>query len=285
VLVLDKEFPSCTTPFLRAGCKLSFLKTDPSGYFDADMLRVHLRDKPQLFVLSSVQFGTGFRAELRQLGEVCRQNGVRFVVDASQSAGAFPIDLEDAFVDALVFTGCKWATAGYGIAVLATGCGWPEEIPPLVGWRSARDAYALENDRLDILPGGIGHEMGHPPFPGIFAMGAAVDVLSQQGIEAIAERIRELIGQLRAALQDRGIAIRSHGAPEHQSGILLADLPDAEGLCRRLRDREVWTSSRCGGLRVSVHGYNTKADVTGFLDALDDAGIPTGAGPRCRDHR
>lgn len=269
ILAIDKEFPSCTTPFLRAGHDVRFMATPPDGRVDASALRKALQEPVDAFVLSSVQFANGFRADLASLSAVCRNQGVLFLVDSTQSIGAFPIHMDRDGIDALVFSGYKWATAGYGNGVLATGGQWSYHAPPLIGWRSAQDAYALQNDVLDLLPGGIGHEMGHPPFPGIFAMAEALRLLDSQGLTAISERILHLTARLAAGLMERGYAIRSNLDESCRSGILLADMPDASTTCQSLRLEHVWTTARDGGLRISVHGYNDAADLDRFLTALD----------------
>lgn len=270
VVVVDKEFPSCTTPFMRAGHVMHRIPTPDSGRVTAEDLGNHLTTEDTLFVLSSVQYAAGFRADLRALSDVCRSKGVGFVVDATQSVGAFPVRLDTDGVDYLVFSGYKWATAGYGIAVLASSPHAPgrDELPPLTGWRSARRAYDLENDRMDFLPTGIGHEMGHPLFPGIFTFGAALDVLQEAGIERIAERVLELSGYLVDALSREGYAIRSSTFAHERSGIVLVDAPQADALAARLAERKVFVSPRGGGLRVSVHAYNTTGDVDRFMAEL-----------------
>ena len=269
LLATDQEFPSCTTPFLRAGHEVLFLSTPPDGRVEAESLRRALADPVDAFVVSSVQYANGFRADLRALSAVCRDRGVLFLVDATQSIGAFPIHMEHDGIDALVFSGYKWATAGYGNAVLATGGRWVEGDPPLIGWRSAREAYALQNDGLDLLTGGVGHEMGHPPFPGLFAMAEALRLLEAQGVDRIAARIQQLTAQLAAALLERGHAVRSNLDEARRSGIVLVDLPEAPALCQALRREQVWTTARDGGLRVSLHGYNDAEDVERFLEMLD----------------
>ena len=268
-LAVRPEFPSCTTPFIRAGHQMSFIETTLDGFVDAEIIESALKEHPvDVFILSSVQFANGFRADLASIGAVCRRFGVSFVVDATQSIGAFDIHLERDLIDALVFSGYKWATAGYGNAVLATGSGWSNSDPPLVGWRSAKRAYDLENDRLDLHKEGIGHEMGHPPFPGIFAMAAALRVLSEPGIHQISERIQALVGYLRSGLEDKGIRMRSNGNPACSSGIVLAEVKDADSVKQQLQEQQIWVTARQGGLRVSIHAYNAAEDVERFLTAL-----------------
>jgi cysteine desulfurase / selenocysteine lyase len=271
VLAIKPEFPSCTTPFLRAGHTVTFMDTPASGYVDADMVKASLSESPKdVFVLSSVQFANGFRADLQAIGTVCQDLGALFIVDATQSIGAFGIDMVRDHIDVLVFSGYKWATAGYGNAVLATGNRWPQtSIPPLVGWRSAKQAYDLENFRLDMLPGGIGHEMGHPPFPCIFAIGEALRLLGQPKMTELESRITELTIQLREGLSALDLPIRSDGSANHLSGITLIELVNAGEIKFKLQERDVWVTARQGGLRISVHAYNNSADVEWLLRELE----------------
>lgn len=270
VVVLENEFPSCTTPFMAAGHVLHRMPVPASGKVTAEDLDRHLTSDHTLFVISSVQYATGFRADLKALSAVCRSKGVGFVVDATQSVGAFPVRLDADGVDYLVFSGYKWATAGYGIAVLLTSRGAPgrEGLPPLTGWRSAKRAYDLENDRMDFWPTGIGHEMGHPLFPGIFTFGAALDVLERAGIQAIGDRILSLSGHLVDALRIEGYTIRSRTSTNERSGIVLVDASDPHALTSRLAQRNVFVSPRGGGLRASVHAYNSEEDVDRFMAGL-----------------
>ena len=269
VLAVRPEFPSCTTPFLRAGHLLSFIETPISGYVDSDMVNQAIDEhKSDLFVLSAVQYANGFRADLKAIGKVCRERNVIFVVDATQSIGAYGIDMVRDGIGVLVFSGYKWATAGYGNAVLATGSGWKEKLPPLVGWRSAKQAYDLENDRLDLLPTGVGHEMGHPPFPGIFAMGEAIRLFSEPTKVEIEQNILRLTSELRNGLDSFGLNVRSVADPAHRSGITLVELTGAQRIKEELQKRNVWVTARQGGLRISVHTYNNSADIQWLLDEL-----------------
>lgn len=269
VLAIEPEFPSCTTPFIRAGHQVSFIPTDQSGFIDTTMLEKAIaKTNPDVFVLSSVQFANGFNADLTTLGQTCRSHGVYFIVDATQSIGAFDVKMDRDFVDVLVFSGYKWATAGYGNAVYATGEYWPAGDPPLIGWRSANNAYDLVNNRLDLLQTGVGHEMGHPPFPGIFTMAEALRLMNEPPAGAISTRIQDLTAYLRRGLEDLGVPIRSHSDPQFVSGITLAEMHEAQAIKKKLEAEQVWVTARQGGLRVSVHAYNNTRDIDWFLASL-----------------
>jgi len=277
VVALDKEFPSCTTPFMRAGHVMRFLPTPDDGSLTAEVLDAFLSRDDDVFIVSSVQFANGFRVDLRSLAAVCRAKEVAFVVDATQSVGAFPIHMKEDGPDYLVFSGYKWATAGYGIAVLITSATAPrrKELPPLPGWRSAHRAYDLENNVMDFHEAGIGHEMGHPLFPGIFTLGAALDGLWDVGVDAIAGRIRGLTEQLLEGVASYGIPVRTAIHPSYQSGIILLDVPDAQHVAQALAAEGTCVSPRSGGLRVSIHGYNTPSDIASIVSDLGRIGTFT----------
>ena len=261
VLAIDKEFPSCTIPWLRAGHSVRFIETESSGAITAEAVDLAIRSETRAFVLSSVQFANGYRADLESIGRVCRNKNVQFVVDATQSICAYEIDVEGAGIDALVFSGYKWATAGYGIAVLYLGPALMSKDPPLVGWRSAVEPYLLENHRLNLAHTGIGHEMGHPTFPGIFSLGEALKLFSEVGVPQISSRIDELTEGLRGRLEHQGFPVISSAGKGTRSGILKVVVDQPDTLAEKLRRKDIWTSARDGALRVSMHAYNNEDDV------------------------
>lgn len=270
VLALDNEFPSCTTPWIRAGHNVRFVKTPVDGsIYPDDLMRV-LRDSDQVFVLSSVQFANGFRANLEEIGRICNERGVVFVVDATQSICAYELDIERDHIDALVFSGYKWATAGYGIAAMCLRGELAERQPPLVGWRSAETPYLLENDRLNLSSSGIGHEMGHPTFPGIFTLGGALSLFADVGIQNVSTRIESLGQRLREQLLAAGFEMISSSESGTTSGIILLAVKNSDEWAEALQKRNVWVSSRQESLRISVHAYNDENDLERLMEALQE---------------
>jgi selenocysteine lyase/cysteine desulfurase len=85
------------------------------------------------------------------LGRLCRERKLIFVVDATQGMGVFPIDVVSSGIDFLVFSGYKWAQAGYGIGGLYVAPRFLNPTSfPVAGWWSVRDPEAVVNDRLDL---------------------------------------------------------------------------------------------------------------------------------------
>ena len=271
IISVAGEFPSVTLPWLNQGTEIDYLETTPDGAFDpADAL---VGPNCKAIAASHVGYNSGFRSDLDALGRFCGDHGLAHVVDATQSFGAHPIDVKRAAVDALVFSGYKWATAGYGVAVLYLG----ERLLastrlPVVGWRSAKVPYDLEYDRLDIVREARALEAGHPLLPGILSLGAALSLIEDIGIEAIAARIDALTGILHERLTGAGYTIASPTGPAARSAITMVAMDDADGVAARLKERGVFTSARGGKLRLSLHFYNNEDDIDALLTTLGEIG-------------
>jgi selenocysteine lyase/cysteine desulfurase len=157
---------------------------------------------------------------------------------------------------------------GYGIAVLSVNATLRSLAPGLTGWRSAAHPYLLENNRLDPVSSAIRHEMGHPAFPGIFTLGAALDLFAETGVSMVSERISELGERLLSGIQRAGYSIRSSVEAGTRSGILLIECDEAAKVTAALRENAIWVSARAGGIRASVHAYNVADEVDLLCDSL-----------------
>jgi len=283
VVTVEDEFPSCTLPWLQLGHDVSFAGRRRNGTVTLEDLEEALdrrpasarREAPGVLAVSFVQFRSGFRFDLGELGELCADRELELVVDATQGLGAFPVDVGAARVGFLASSGYKWLTAGYGVAILQVRSELLDRLEfPVAGWRSARDPYALTWDELDLTHRAAGLEMGHPPFAGIFALGAALELIEEIGVEAIAARILELVGRLHERLAQAGFRVLSTTDPGHMSGICVVDIEAPGRAVEALAERDIVVSSRGRGLRVSVHHYNDTDDVDRFVDALSELRPP-----------
>jgi selenocysteine lyase/cysteine desulfurase len=271
VLAVADEFPSCTLPFLQLGYDVDFVPTARDGGVGIRDLEAACSDKTGVLAISFVQYKSGFRNDMARLGAFCKERDLAFVVDATQGFGAFPLDVSDNSADFLVTSGYKWANAGYGVAGLyVSGKFLQPETFPLVGWRSPREPYALSYDSLDIAARAAALEQGHPPFAGIFALGAALDLMIEIGLQKIGRRIVELTRYLHERLDQAGIWVLSTREEAHLSGITIAAAAEPVETVQRLREQGIIVSTRGEGIRVSVHYYNNHEDIDRFVAALAD---------------
>lgn len=275
VFAAEKEFPSVTLPWLNQGAELSVLPLEEDGSVDLRKAEKRIDSNTIAFVASHVQYHTGYRYDLNALRRFCDNHGLRLIVDATQSVGVYPIDVERGHINAQVFSGYKWTTAGYGVGGLYIRQDLLDATPlPIVGWRSSKVAYDMAYDHLDVVREGRALEAGHPPFPGIFALGASLSLIREIGIARIAERVSDLTELLHKGLKARGYSIASPERPDARSGITLVPVSNATGVSERLMQRRVFISCFDGKLRVSLHFYNNENDIVIFLDHLQELEAP-----------
>ena len=269
VLTTEDEFPSDTLPWLQRGHKVRFIPTAADGSVPVETIAEAIEPESRYLVTSAVQYRTGFRLDLAALGRLCRSRGLAFIVDATQGIGVFPIDVRQQQIDVLAFSGYKWATAGYGIAVLYIRKAHLEgRALPMAGWRSAREPDALRNDRLDLAAHTTALELGHPLFPGIFALGGALRLFEEIGRDRIEARVRTLTAYLHERLAAHHVPILSTRAPAHQSGITMLGVEEPRRVVEALKAQGIFVAARGQGLRVSLHCYNNHADIDRFMEAL-----------------
>ena len=290
VVVPETEFPSNVYPWMNLGRRGVRTVRVPArnGRLLLDDYRKAL-DQPAVRVLavSAVEFGTGFRNDLAALGQMCRERGVFFFVDAIQALGCLPLEPEPLGIRALAADAHKWLMGPEGIGLLYLSDEALDILHPVeVGWHSVRNPLDFDTIRFDLRPDAGRFEPGSPSTIAIHGLGAAVELLLDVGVGRVWDRVRALLDELVEGLQDRGYDVLSPLGEGERSGILTfrSRTPPVE-LARALHRAGVFVAARGGGVRVSPHVYNTPEEIRRLLEALDDldrAGLRT---ERTEDHR
>jgi selenocysteine lyase/cysteine desulfurase len=273
VVTCDLEYPSNVYPWWSLadqGVETVMLRAE-AGRLPLDRIADALQGgRARLLALSSVEFGSGMRHDLEALGRLCNDRGVLFCVDAIQSLGCLPLDVERCRIDFLAADGHKWLLSVEGCGVFYCARRALELVRPrVVGWRSVVDNTDFDTYHTELQPGAGRFEEGTPNTAGIFALGAAIDLLLEIGIEAIGRRVLELTDRLVAGLAERGAECLSPRGAE-ASGIVSFRLRDEpiERTVARLRARRVFVVGRRGGVRASPHFYNDEDEIDRLLAAL-----------------
>jgi len=142
--------------------------------------------------------------------------------------------------------------------------------PRVVGWRSVADNTNFDSYHMELQPSAGRFEEGTPNTSGIFALGAAIDLLLEIGVEAIAQRVLELSDTLVRGLTERGAEVLSPRSEGEASGIVAFRLAgeDPTDTVRRLEAAGVFAAARRGAVRASPHFYNDEGDIDRLLGAL-----------------
>ena len=268
VLTMRDEFPSTTFPWLNQGTPIKFV--EPSNYgYSLDDIRQALTPDVKILISSYVQYCTGFRQDLEELGNFCKENNLIFVVNATQALGIFPVDVKKCNIDFLVFTGLKWATAGYGIGGLYVNKKWlaPDNFP-FAGWRSVQTPGKMDNLDLELKNEASVIESGCPHFPNIFALGGALEMFTKIGAENVMNRVLFLNRLIEEKLRTLGIEIIVQKEDKHRSGILIAKIPNPKFVVDELFKKNIIVSARGAGMRVSASIFNNEEDVDIFIKEL-----------------
>jgi selenocysteine lyase/cysteine desulfurase len=203
------------------------------------------------------------------LGEA--KGGHALVVNASQSAGAFEIDVKRMQIDALCATGHKWMLSGYGSGfVYLSRELMARSRPHSIGWLSMVDPYADSNNEIHLRHDAAARtELGCPHFAGMFALGASVDLFTEVGIGNIEERVLELNRLLTTRLVESGWKVLSPIAKETtRSAETLVEANDPAGLVARLAEQKIIVTKKPEGIRVATHFFNSEDDIERLIEGL-----------------
>ena len=150
----DVGFPSTLYPWVRVarrtGCEIR-LAPSRNMRVDPDQLLDQIDERTAVVCISHVEFGSGQRFDLKQLADGAHAHDALLVVDATQSAGAIPINVRASDIDVLITAGYKWLCGPFGAAVMVLAPHLHERFDPgLVGFRSHRRLWDLAPVRMQL---------------------------------------------------------------------------------------------------------------------------------------
>jgi len=269
------EFPSVVYPWLRVaqltGCDVR-LARDQEHLIDPSELMGLIDDRTSAVCISHVQYLTGQLLDVAALAQVAHSHGAILIVDATQSAGAVPIDVAADDVDILVTSGYKWLCGPLGSAVLFVRRDLHEKLEPgLVGWRSTEQVgLHFEADRIGWARSARRFEFGTIAYGCTVGLATAIDYLLGIGIENIHSHNLALADRLVEGLANLGAQFVSPSVENLHSSILAVRFPghDQARIARRLNEERVVVSPRMGTVRISPHLYNTADDIDRALETL-----------------
>ena len=198
ILSTDLEHNSVLRPLYRlqeAGTEVSFVPADRNGNIDyADFERL-LQKNTKAVICTHASNLTGTVTDLGNIGEFCKKHGLLFIVDASQTAGSFSIDMEKDHIDVLCFTGHKGMLGPQGTGGLCVREG--VSIRPFkVGGTGVQSHLKTQPEQMPTRL-----EAGTLNAHGIAGLSAAVDFLMKTGLENIREKEAALAARFYAGVK------------------------------------------------------------------------------------
>ncbi|SRR6056297_612587 len=275
VVVPEGEFPSNLFPWLNQESKGVDVRIVPrrDGAVDLDDLFDAVDESTRIISASWVGYSSGYRIDLNELVDRAHRRGVLVFVDAIQGLGMYPLDVNETPVDFLAADGHKWLLGpeGAGMAMIRR-----EHVGLLrcasVGWNSVKASHQFSGAEFDLRDTAARYEGGSANMIGMAALSASVgmflDIRRTHGEAAIAERILAQANFLVDQLRRRDLVTRFPERAEHQSGIVTFMSPGADPAAIRTAALEqgIVVSCRGGGVRASLHVYNTQDELTRLAD-------------------
>ena len=197
--------------------KVTIIPCDSIGQIDLCTLEAVLKENPTLVIVNHASNVSGDIQDLLSIGRLTHQYGVPFVVDAAQSAGVIPVDMQNMHIDVLAFTGHKALCGPQGIGGILMSPEIATRVTPLIygGTGSLSEQLA----QPDIMPDKF--ESGTLNSLGILGLKAGIEFIREFGLESVHKRETELIEKLQRGIEgDSKIQVIGNPDPLKRVGIL-----------------------------------------------------------------
>lgn len=183
----------------KEGVELTVAPCSREGFLNSEEIRKRIRGNTRMVVLNHASNVVGTLLPLEPVGEICRNRGILFLVDAAQTAGVIPIDMEKEKIDLLAFTGHKALFGPQGTGGLVIGRRVDEKtLQPLK--RGGTGSRSEREEQPDFLPDLC--ESGTPNAVGLAGLKAGLDFVLETGVEKIRTHEARLTGCLLRGLRE-----------------------------------------------------------------------------------
>lgn len=272
IVIPELEFPSNVLPWIQLESKGVEIRkvSSKNGKVTAEMLFHAVDRKTKIVALSEVQYYCGYKVNLEKISSLCKKNDALFIVDGTQSVGAFDINVEECGIDVLVVAAHKWYMGPVGTGFMAFSENAFNKITPkIVGWMSVQKPFEF-NRILDFNANGNRFEPGSENMVGLYGLIQRTRDIHNIGIKNIEKRINYLIEYTITHLKNKNIKLKYQYPIFERSGILLLDLGncDSNRVYETLSHEKFITSLRSGYLRISPHYHNTTDEIDELIEIL-----------------
>ncbi len=266
------------------GVEVDYIPFNSKGFVDPDDIKKKIKINTRLVILNHASNVIGTIQPVEAIGSICRKYGIPFAIDASQSAGKIPIDMEQAHIDIIAFTGHKslLGPTGIGGLYVREGIDIRHTRAGGTGVRSAERMHLEEYPyRLEYGTGNI---------LGIAGLYAGLKWINGRGIEKIHNHEMRLARMLRNGLNEIDgvslyclddlanhisvISFNIDGLEALDTGILLDgeyNIACRTGLhCAPLVHEQLGTAQIGGSVRIGIGPFNTEDHITTTIDAVGE---------------
>ncbi len=267
----------------RAGVEVIVIDDDESGQIDLESLTATIDERTKLVALTHVPTSSGLVNPAAEVGAIAKSASAYYLLDACQSAGQIPLDVDDLQCDFLSLTGRKWLRAPRGTGMLYVRSSILDDLRP----PTFIDGYSADwtgADDYALAEGATRFELFETSFAAKAGLGVAIDYALDLGIEAIEERVTELGARLRTQLETiEGVNVLDRGKQlcgivtftvDGHDPVVVKDALIGAGVNVSGGALSAWQVEEGAELtpivRASPHYYNTNDELDRLVDVLSD---------------
>ena len=262
---------------------LDIVNADSKGFVSVDDIEKSIRSETKLVIITQASNVTGSIQNIKQIGKLCKDNGIFFIVDSSQGAGVLDINMKLIHADAIAFTGHKSLLGPQGIGGFIIDDNLNKNCLSILQGGTGSLSYSLEQP--DFLPHKF--ECGTHNLPGIVGLSESIKFINSIGLNEINEHNKYLLKHLLNGLMNISglkvygdtsgdnsttcVSINSDSLDASELGYLLENegIKTRCGLhCSPLAHKTIGTYPN-GTVRLSLSYFTTKADIEYTLKSIN----------------
>lgn len=266
----------------KTGVTVEVIPSDEHGQLSVEALRRMIDERVRLIAITHVPTNGGLVNPAAEVGKVAREHGILYLLDACQSVGQMPINVETIGCDLLSATGRKYLRGPRGTGFLYVRRAVLDQLePPMLGMRAAT---WVAPDRYEIRAGTQRFESFESNQAARIGLGVAIDYAMQWGLDVTWRRVRDLAYALRTQLSPiPGVIVHDRGVVQGGIVTFTFEGKDPDTIKQLLAQQRinVTVSERSATLldmsergldslvRASVHYYNSEEEIEHFCQAIE----------------
>ncbi|HRD01079.1 MAG TPA: aminotransferase class V-fold PLP-dependent enzyme [Candidatus Saccharicenans sp.] len=264
------------------GVEIDYVAFDCQGFVDPGEIKKRIKKNTKLVVINHASNVMGTIQPIKEIGQICKEKGVIFLVDASQSAGKIPVSMKDMNLDVVAFTGHKSLLGPTGIGGLCVG----PEVKIRITRAGGTGVRSAQKTHLEEYPWRL--EYGTANLLGLSGLNAGIKWILTEGLDKIHEQEMHLTRMLVDGLKEiEGVTLycqdnlarhigvipfNVNGLEAQDTGILLDvdyNIACRTGLhCAPLVHEQLGTNKIKGAVRFGIGPFNTENDIKAAIRAV-----------------
>jgi len=284
VIVSSMEHNAMMRPLVqleREGVEFSRIPADRDGIARAQDIIPLIRPNTKLVAVMHASNVCGSLLPVKEIGAICRERNIPFILDAAQTAGHYPIDFKELGLSALCAPGHKGLLGPQGIGVMLMDHEFAKSVEPLIagGTGSASDSEELPPYMPDRF------ESGTMNIPGVYGLNAALTYILEKGVDSFRAHEEVLTKRFLDGLKDIPVRLAGTWDMDKRVGVIAVDFTGHDNAEAAFALEQAGILTRCGlhcapsahktlgtfpqgVVRFSLGYASTEADVDGALEAI-----------------